>query len=93
MTAKPQAPAVTAEPIWTRIADGLRAFGVRVSYAGGPPPLRDFSAHAVNGEPGDRGESWPRLFHNLRSSCETELMERFPVHVVARWMGQARGSA
>ena len=32
-------------------------------------------------------EPWPRLFHNLRSSRETELLEQFPVHVVARWMG------
>lgn len=32
-------------------------------------------------------EQWPRLFHNLRSSRETELLEDFPVHVVARWMG------
>ena len=30
---------------------------------------------------------WPRLFHNLRSSRETELLESFPVHVVALWMG------
>src|SRR5262249_23570338 len=32
-------------------------------------------------------ECWPRLFHNLRSSRETELLESFPVHVVAQWMG------
>jgi integrase len=32
-------------------------------------------------------EPWPRLFHNLRSSRETELLETFPVHVVAVWMG------
>jgi integrase len=32
-------------------------------------------------------EAWPRLFHNLRSSRETELLESFPVHVVAMWMG------
>ncbi|GAB4127875.1 MAG: hypothetical protein Kow0040_01950 [Thermogutta sp.] len=30
---------------------------------------------------------WPRLFQNLRSSRETELVERFPVHVVAAWIG------
>ena len=30
---------------------------------------------------------WPRLFHNLRSSRETGLLEEFPVHVVAKWMG------
>ena len=30
---------------------------------------------------------WPRLFHNLRSSRETELLDRFPVQVVSKWMG------
>jgi integrase len=30
---------------------------------------------------------WPRLFHNLRSSRETELCERFPIHVVTAWLG------
>ncbi len=32
-------------------------------------------------------EPWPRLFHNLRSSRETELLEEFSVHVVSLWMG------
>ena len=32
-------------------------------------------------------KEWPRLFHNLRASRETELCERFPLHVVARWLG------
>ena len=32
-------------------------------------------------------EPWPRLFHNLRSSRETELLETSPVHVVTMWMG------
>jgi integrase len=30
---------------------------------------------------------WPRLFHNLRSSRETELLEQYPLHVVAGWLG------
>jgi len=30
---------------------------------------------------------WPRLFQNLRSSRETELMERFPIHTVTAWLG------
>ena len=32
-------------------------------------------------------EPWPRLFHNLRASRETELAERFPLHVVTAWLG------
>jgi len=31
--------------------------------------------------------AWPRLFHNLRSSRETELAERFPIQVVTAWLG------
>ena len=30
---------------------------------------------------------WPRLFHNLRASRETELVERFPLQAVTDWMG------
>jgi len=32
-------------------------------------------------------EPWPRLFQNLRASCETELANRFPLHVVTAWLG------
>lgn len=31
--------------------------------------------------------SWPRLFHNLRASCETDLMQHHPIHVVTAWLG------
>ncbi len=30
---------------------------------------------------------WPRLFHNLRASCETDLAATFPIHVVTAWIG------
>jgi integrase len=30
---------------------------------------------------------WPRLFHNMRASRETELSERFPIKVVTAWIG------
>lgn len=30
---------------------------------------------------------WPRLFHNLRGSRETELAGEFPIHVVCSWIG------
>lgn len=32
---------------------------------------------------------WPRLFHNLRASRQTELAERFPAHVVCDWPGNS----
>jgi integrase len=32
-------------------------------------------------------QTWPRLFHNLRASRETELVEAYPVQVVTSWLG------
>ena len=34
-------------------------------------------------------KAWPKLFHNLRSSCRTELQERFPSHVIDNWLGHS----
>ncbi len=34
-------------------------------------------------------KAWARLYQNLRSSRETELAERFPIHVVAEWLGNS----
>lgn len=36
---------------------------------------------------------WPRLFHNLRSSRQTELVESFPSHVVCAWLGNSEDIA
>ncbi len=30
---------------------------------------------------------WPRLFHAMRASRETELAKSFPIHVVTAWIG------
>jgi len=32
-------------------------------------------------------EPWPRLFHNLRASCETDLAAEFPIATVCQWIG------
>ena len=32
-------------------------------------------------------KEWPKPFHNLRSTRETELIEQFPPHVVCKWIG------
>jgi len=32
---------------------------------------------------------WPKLFNNLRSTCETELCQRFPIHYVTTWLGNS----
>ncbi|WP_460168230.1 tyrosine-type recombinase/integrase [Thermostilla marina] len=38
-------------------------------------------------------EPWPRLWHNLRASRQTDLEQRFPSHVVCTWMGNSRAVA
>jgi len=30
---------------------------------------------------------WPRLWHNLRASCESDLAQQFPIGTVTRWLG------
>ena len=32
-------------------------------------------------------DPWPRLFHNLRASRETELVAEYPIQVVTAWLG------
>lgn len=36
---------------------------------------------------------WPRLWHNLRSSAQTDLANRFPAHVVCEWLGNTQAVA
>lgn len=38
-------------------------------------------------------QPWCRTFQNLRSSRETELTERFPLHVVTQWIGNSKAVA
>jgi len=37
----------------------------------------------------DGVERWPRLFHNMRASLQTELADCFPGHVVTAWLGNS----
>lgn len=34
-------------------------------------------------------EAWPKPFHNLRSSCQIDLTNQFPQHVVCAWLGNS----
>ena len=34
-------------------------------------------------------EPWPRVFHSMRASRQTELVEAFPSHVVCSWLGNS----
>lgn len=43
--------------------------------------------HRIIGKAGLK--PWPKPFQNLRSTRETELAERFPIHVVCEWLGNS----
>ena len=32
-------------------------------------------------------DPWPRLFHNLRASCESDLAREYPITTVCKWIG------
>lgn len=34
-------------------------------------------------------QEWPKPFHNLRSTRETELANQYPIHVVCKWLGNS----
>ena len=38
-------------------------------------------------------EPWPRLWHSMRASCETDLARKFPLAVVAKWLGNTQAVA
>ena len=38
-------------------------------------------------------QPWPKLFHNMRATRETELAETFPLHVVCAWIGHSSAIA
>jgi len=38
-------------------------------------------------------EPWPKLWHNLRATRQTELAETYPIHVVCAWLGNSRAVA
>lgn len=38
-------------------------------------------------------EPWPKLWHNLRASAQTDLAGRLPLHVVCAWLGNSEAIA
>ena len=38
-------------------------------------------------------ETWPRLWHSMRASCETDLAREYPLAVVAKWLGNTQAVA
>ncbi len=81
-------------PLFTDLLPYLEA--VFDQAAEGAEFVLDVIRRSVN--PGTRFEkiikrsgvtTWPRLWHNLRSSRQTELTESFPAHVVNMWLGNS----
>ena len=35
-------------------------------------------------------KAWPKPFHNMRATRETELVEQYPAHVVCGWIGNSQ---
>ena len=38
-------------------------------------------------------QMWPKPFHNMRASRQTELAESYPLHVVCAWIGNSKAVA
>lgn len=38
-------------------------------------------------------DPWPRLWHSMRASCETDLARKFPLAIVAKWLGNTQAVA
>jgi hypothetical protein len=36
---------------------------------------------------------WPKLFHHLRATRQTELTAAFPLHLVCKWIGNKQAVA
>jgi integrase len=83
------------------LADAFEIYGGGSEYVVDMPAYR-IAAQGVNGWQNanlrtqflkliDKAglEPWPRLFHSMRASRQTELEERFPSHVVCSWIGNS----
>jgi len=38
-------------------------------------------------------EVWPRPFHNLRASCESDLVREYPIPTICKWLGNTVAAA
>ena len=36
---------------------------------------------------------WPKIWHNLRATRQTELAQSYPIHVVCEWIGNSQAVA
>jgi hypothetical protein len=90
------------EPIFIKTHDprrSLRVLGHKSDYVVAAPQYRAAANTAMGWKNANlRSEmtrllrragvsGWPRLFHSMRASRQTELQREFPLHVVCSWLG------
>ncbi|MGH7176977.1 MAG: tyrosine-type recombinase/integrase, partial [Tepidisphaeraceae bacterium] len=73
---------------WSEAPEG--AEHVIAHYRGGNVNLRTRLERIIRKAGMD---PWPKPFHNLRATRQTELAERYPIHVVCAWIGNSAAIA
>ncbi len=74
------------QDLFDRAEEGVEAVVPRLRVGGATVNLRTTFGKII-AKAGVK--PWPRLFHNMRASCATDWVERFPAHVVAGWLGHS----
>ncbi|MGE5612375.1 MAG: tyrosine-type recombinase/integrase [Bacillota bacterium] len=78
------------QDVWDELPEGTQAEYVITRYRDTNANLRTQLCRIIR----RAGlEPWPKLFHNLRSTRQTELAEKYPIHVVCAWLGNSRAVA
>jgi integrase len=79
------------EAIWTPDASGYIVDQRYHDRANGPQGWRNVNLRTTFEKIIKRAglTPWPRMFHNLRSSRQTELERLYPTHVVCAWLGNS----
>src|SRR5262249_48777225 len=78
------------QDVWDEIPEGTEATHVITRYRDTRQNLRTQLCRIIR----KAGlKVWPKPWHNLRSTRQTELAERYPIHVVCAWLGNSRAVA
>jgi hypothetical protein len=93
---KPSRSSVTRASMWSRLRSIERQHKVVGTFH---VPFRRFNQlhidtwltaqRSVPATLDPRVSGWPRLFHSMRASRQTELQREFPLHVVCSWLGNS----
>lgn len=76
--------------VWEELPEGTKAEYVITRYRDAKANLR---THFIRIIEKAKLTAWPKPWHNLRSTRQTELAEKYPIHVVCAWLGNSRAVA